>query len=171
MKFFISSLKVSIYIFRWTGCLSTLHTAEFQPAVCSKVVEADDDSWVHYTVDDFGKRMTKSDKATANCNMCPLQIFHSAAITVFVTYNCSACCWSSNAILKLPESPSPRKSQKFHQILVSGDIASDGWRKEVDWEEQFHTSQTTTRNAGWDPSTLCTEERPAGMSDKYSWRI
>lgn len=59
---------------------------------------------------DFGKSMTKNDKITANCNMCPLQMLHSEAVTFFVTCNCSTCCWSSSVILKMPENPKSLQS-------------------------------------------------------------
>lgn len=59
--------------------------------------------------DDFGKRMTESDKATADCNICPPQVLHSlsrgsARVTLF-DRNCSTCRWLSIVILKLRENP------------------------------------------------------------------
>lgn len=46
---------------------------------CFKVLRADDDSWVLYTVGWLWEKRTKkrSDKATADSNICPLQMLYS----------------------------------------------------------------------------------------------
>lgn len=73
--------------------------------------------------DDFRRRMTRSDKATADRNICPLQMLHSLSETISthfaVTCNWSTCCWSRSVILTLP--------RKVHKISVSKGLKCAVW--------------------------------------------
>lgn len=111
--------------------------------------------------DDFGKKMTESDKATAHCSICPPQMLHSPSeaiankqVTLF---------WPVIAAPVVGQALSFRNCQKSSQSFKWLMSRGGRWRR-----TNPHISLTPTTNAERDPNTEFNEERSISMNYKYS---